>query len=194
MCGDDVGYPIQLYVTGNLKAKNISIATLSELVVLGNIKVEDSFLAIDPAFAQIYCGGDLSINNKAYIDEFPLTVKGKLKCPNFYVEIRQVYNFDVPLEELINIVNMNVADDTEANIVRVADRIIIDDEILVIENDEVDYTDVEMDIIYRKHQIFTSEFEETDIYYGNIEFFKKGKNIYGRQRFKTASKRAKSVC
>ena len=30
MCGDDVGYPIQLYVTGNLKAKNISIATLSE--------------------------------------------------------------------------------------------------------------------------------------------------------------------
>ena len=45
-------------------------------------------------------------------------------------------------------------------------------------NDEVDYTDVEMDIIYRKHQIFTSEFEETDIYYGNIEFFKKGKNIW----------------
>jgi len=89
-----------------------------------------------------------------------------------------VYNFDVPLEELINIVNMNVADDTEANIVRVADRIIIDDEILAIENDEVDYTDVEMDIIYRKHQIFTSEFEETDIYYGNIEFFKKGKNIW----------------
>ena len=73
-----------------------------------------------------------------------------------------MYNFDVPLEELINIVNMNVADDTEANIVRVADRIIIDDEILAIENDEVDYTDVEMDIIYRKHQIFTSEFEETD--------------------------------
>ena len=73
---------------------------------------------------------------------------------------------------------MNVADDTEANIVRVADRIIIDDEILAIENDEVDYTDVEMDIIYRKHQIFTPEFEVTDIYYDNIEFFKKGKNIW----------------
>ena len=178
MCGDDVGYPIQLYVTGNLKAKNISIATLSELVVLGNIKVEDSFLAIDPAFAQIYCGGDLSINNKAYIDEFPLTVKGKLKCPNFYVEIRQVYNFDVPLEELINIVNMNVADDTEANIVRVADRIIIDDEILAIENGETDFTDEEIENIYSKNQIFTPEFEETDIYYDNIEFFKKGKNIW----------------
>ena len=73
---------------------------------------------------------------------------------------------------------MNVADDTEANIVRVADRIIIDDEMLAIENDEVDYTDVEMDIIYRKHQIFTDEFEVTDIYYDNIEFFKKGKNIW----------------
>ena len=162
MCGDDVGYPIQLYVTGNLKAKNISIATLSELVVLGNIKVEDSFLAIDPAFAQIYCGGDLSINNKAYIDEFPLTVKGKLKCPNFYVEIRQVYNFDVPLEELINIVNMNV----------------VDDEILAIENGETDFTDEEIENIYSKNQIFTPEFEVTDIYYDNIEFFKKGKNIW----------------
>ncbi|PHI04313.1 hypothetical protein CA845_11665 [Fusobacterium polymorphum] len=140
--------------------------------------MENSLLALNPALAQIYCGGDLFINNKAYIDEFPLTVKGKLKGQNFYVEIRQVYNFDVPLEELINIVNMNVVDDTEANIVRVADRIIIDDEILAIENDEVDYTDVEMDIIYRKHQIFTPEFEEIDIYYGNIEFFKKGKNIW----------------
>ena len=178
MCGDDVGYPIQLYVTGNLKAKNISIATLSELIVLGNIEIENSLLALNPALAQIYCGEDLSINNKAYIDEFPLTVKGKLKCPNFYVEIRQVYNFDVPLEELINIVNMNVADDTEANIVRVADRIIIDDEILAIENDEVDYTDVEIENIYSKNQIFTPEFEVTDIYYDNIEFFKKGKNIW----------------
>lgn len=178
MCGDDVGYPIQLYVTDNLKAKNISIATLSELIVLGNIEIENSLLALNPALAQIYCGEDLSINNKAYIDEFPLTVKGKLKCPNFYVEIRQVYNFDVPLEELINIVNMNVADDTEANIVRVADRIIIDDEILAIENDEVDYTDVEIENIYSKNQIFTPEFEVTDIYYDNIEFFKKGKNIW----------------
>ena len=89
-----------------------------------------------------------------------------------------MYNFDVPLEELINIVNINVADDTEANIVRVADRIIIDDEILAIENDEVDYTDVEMDIIYRKHQIFTDEYEEGDVSYDNIEFFKKGKNIW----------------
>ena len=178
MCGDDVGYPIQLYVTGNLKAKNISIATLSELIVLGNIEIENSLLALNPALAQIYCGGDLSINNKAYIDEFPLTVKGKLKCPNFYVEIRQVYNFDVPLEELINIVNMNVADDTEASIVRVADRIIIDDEILAIENDEVDYTDVEMDIIYRKHQIFTDEYEEGDVSYDNVKYFKEGKNFW----------------
>ena len=183
MCGDDVGYPIQLYVTGNLKAKNISIATLSELIVLGNIEIENSLLALNPALAQIYCGGDLSINNKAYIDEFPLTVKGKLKCPNFYVEIRQVYNFDVPLEELINIVNMNVADDTEANIVRVADRIIIDDEILAIENDEVDYTDVEMDIIYRKHQIFTDEYEEGDVSYDNVKYFKEGKNFWNDKKF-----------
>lgn len=89
-----------------------------------------------------------------------------------------MYNFDVPLEELINIVNMNVADDIEANIVRVADRIIIDDEILAIENEEVDYTDVEIENIYSKNQIFTPEFEVTDIYYDNIEFFKKGKNIW----------------
>ena len=174
MCGDDVGYPIQLYVTGNLKAKNISIATLSELVVLGNIKVEDSFLAIDPAFAQIYCGGDLSINNKAYIDEFPLTVKGKLKCPNFYVEIRQVYNFDVPLEEF----NIKVSNIDEQNIIKVAQRIIVDDEILAIENGETDFTDEEIENIYSKNQIFTPEFEVTDIYYDNIEFFKKGKNIW----------------
>ena len=177
MCGDDVGYPIQLYVTGNLKAKNISIATLSELIVLGNIEVEDSLFAVDPALAQIYCGGDLSVN-KAYIDQFPLKVKGKLKSSRFYVDIYNANYFDVPFEELINIVYIEVADDTEANIIRVADRIIIDDEILAIENDEVDYTDVEMDIIYRKHQIFTDEFEVTDIYYDNIEFFKKGKNIW----------------
>ena len=31
---------------------------------------------------------------------------------------------------------------------------------------------------YSKNQIFTPEFEEVDIYYDNIEFFKKGKNIW----------------
>ena len=182
MCGDDVGYPIQLYVTGNLKAKNISIAKVAEIIVLGNIEIEDSLFAIIMAGGQIYCGGDLSVN-KAYIDEFPLKVKGKLKSSRFYVDIYNANYFDVPFEELINIVYIEVADDTEANIIRVADRIIIDDEILAIENDEVDYTDVEIDIIYRKHQIFTDEYEEGDVFYDNVKYFKEGKNFWNDKKF-----------
>ena len=177
MCGDDVGYPIQLYVTGNLKAKNISIAKVAEIIVLGNIEIEDSLFAIIMAGGQIYCGGDLSVN-KAYIDEFPLKVKGKLKSSRFYVDIYNANYFDVPFEELINIVYIEVADDTEANIIRVAQRVIIDDEILAIENRETDFTDEEIENIYSKNQIFTPEFKETDIYHDNIEFFKKGKNFW----------------
>ena len=173
MCGDDVGYPIQLYVTGNLKAKNISIATLSELIVLGNIEIENSLLALNPALAQIYCGGDLSVN-KAYIENFPLNIKGEIKSSNFYVEISEPYNFDLPLEEF----NIKVSNIDKQNIIKVAQRIIVDDEILAIENGETDFTDEEIENIYNKHQIFTPEFEEADIYHDNIEFFKKGKNIW----------------
>ena len=173
MCGGNVGYPIQLYVTGNLKAKNISIATLSELIVLGNIEIENSLLALNPALAQIYCGGDLSVN-KAYIENFPLNIKGEIKSSNFYVEISEPYNFDLPLEEF----NIKVSNIDEQNIIKVVQRIIVDDEILAIENGETDFTDEEIENIYSKNQIFTPEFKETDIYHDNIEFFKKGKNIW----------------
>ena len=112
--------------------------------------------------------------NKAYIENFPLNIKGKIESSNFYVEISKPYNFDLPLEEF----NIKVSNIDEQNIIKVAQRIIVDDEILAIENGETDFTDEEIENIYSKNQIFTPEFEETDIYHDNIEFFKKGKNIW----------------
>lgn len=177
MCGNDVGYPIQLYVTGNLKVRNISMASLSELIVLGNIEIEDNLLALNPALSQIYCGGDLSVN-KAYIENFPLKVKGKIKSSSFYIEISESYNFDLPLEEL----NIEASDILEANIIKVAQKVIVDDKILAIENDVADYTDEEIENIYNKNQIFTPEFEEADIYYDNVIFLKEEKNIWNNKK------------
>jgi len=51
MCGDDVGYPIQLYVTGNLKAKNISIAKYIVANIIGGISVKGYVLPHKSAFS-----------------------------------------------------------------------------------------------------------------------------------------------
>ncbi|ASK32182.1 hypothetical protein CEY12_19730 [Chryseobacterium sp. T16E-39] len=100
MYGTDVGYPICLYVTGNLTAENVVMSSLSDIVVRGNIEIIKDFYAINTDCGYIACGGNFNAMN-AYVESFSLTVQSTLNVPNFYYHVNLSRNdIDASLDEL----------------------------------------------------------------------------------------------
>lgn len=100
MYGTDVGYPIALYVTGNLTVENVVMSSLSDIVVLGNIEVKKDCYAVNTECGRIACGGNFSAAN-VYLESFGLTAKGSLNVPNFhyYVNLSRE-DIETSLDEL----------------------------------------------------------------------------------------------
>lgn len=82
---DTVGLPGMVYVTGNLKAENILLQGMGELVVNGNIDLGYSFFAQESMGGQLVCKGQFS-TQYGYIYDYQgmvdirNLVNGKIYC------------------------------------------------------------------------------------------------------------------
>ncbi|MCW3465888.1 hypothetical protein [Chitinophaga nivalis] len=83
MHGTDVGYPMYLYVTGNVRAKNIVISGLADVIIRGNTTLTESLFALDLSNGQLSFYGDFSAKY-VYLEKFPLHIAGKADIPHLY--------------------------------------------------------------------------------------------------------------
>ena len=186
MYGTDVGYPICLYVTGNLTVNNVVMSSLSDLVVLGNIEVKKAFYAVNTECGYIACGGNFSAAN-VYLESFGLTVKGNLNVPDFhyYVNLSRT-DIDTSLEDLD--INIGQLAGTAA-IACGESGIKYFDLMEDIENGDLDFDDLDeaemskVDAIYKENFVFKaqhySKHNEFDVSNKVYQEILKGEDIFG---------------
>jgi hypothetical protein len=187
MYGTDIGYPICLYVTGNLTAENVVMSSLSDIVVLGNIEVKNAFYAVNTDCGYIACGGNFNAKN-VYLESFGLTVKGNLNVPNFhyYVNLSRE-DIDTSLDELS--INIGQLGDT-APVAFGESGIKYFDLMEDIENGDLDFDDLDesemskVDALYKENFIFKSQHyskhNEFDVSNKVYQALLKGEDIFAQ--------------
>lgn len=185
--GTDIGYPICLYVTGNLTAENVVMSSLSDIVVLGNIEVKKDFYAVNTECGYIACNGNFSAVN-VYLESFGLTVKGNLNVPNFhyYVNLSRE-DIGTSLDELS--INIGHLGDTKP-IACGESGIKYFDLMEDIENGDLDFDDLDesemnkVDALYKENFVFKpqhySRHNEFDVSNKVYEALLKGEDIFAR--------------
>ncbi|SHG41293.1 hypothetical protein [Pedobacter caeni] len=186
MYGTDAGYPICLYVTGNLTAENVVISSLSDIVVLGNIEVKKAFYAVNTECGRIACAGNFAAAH-AYIASFGLTVKGNLNLPdfNYYVNLSRE-DIDTSLEDLgIDIGNLGDTEPIACGESGIKYFELMED----IENGDLDFDDLDedemgkVDALYKENFVFKphhySKHNEFDVSNKVYKEILKGEDIFG---------------
>lgn len=85
MFGSDLGYPMYLYVTGDLFVHDIAISQLAEIIVLGNTHIKGTLLAIDASVGSLQLAGNLYAKS-LFLNRFPLRIHGTLTAERLTYE------------------------------------------------------------------------------------------------------------
>ncbi|NSL85985.1 hypothetical protein ECE50_004030 [Chitinophaga sp. Mgbs1] len=164
--GTDVGYPMYLYVTGNLKAENLLISQLADVIVKGDITVKSTLLNIDVTCGNLYCGGNYMGKN-VYLEKAGMDVKRNLTAENFYyyVNIGRTEDNRTPLKDL----NIEIGGDKQFTAMPCGESgICFFSEMLEIEEGLIDLDSISseektrINNLYKVNQVFIDE-----LYKGN---------------------------
>jgi hypothetical protein len=185
MYGTDIGYPICLYVTGNLTAENVVLSSLSDIVVLGNIEVKKAFYAVHTECGYIACKGNFSATN-LYLESFGLTVQGSLNVPNFYYYVNLSRNdINASLDELsINVSQLANTEPFACGESGIKYFDLMED----IENGDLDFDNLDeseitkVNLLYQENFVFKPQYyskhNEFDISNKAYKEILKGENIF----------------
>lgn len=163
MFGSDVGYPICLYVTGNITAAGIALCQYANLITRGNIQVSGTVLAVDASIGQLLCCGDL---NAACIYQYryPFDVRGTMSAASFVYHTRaRMWKEDGELKEA----GVEVGRIEARRIVTcIEPEIEVFDEMIALETGAIEWDDLDerererIDALFERHKVLIPELQK----------------------------------
>ena len=162
MYGSDIGYPLYLYVTGNLIVDNlVVVSALADIIVKGNLAVNKNLYQADIENGNLHCGGNFRAKN-VYLEKSGLMVGGSASADKFYYRIN-IFRGETPATPLKEL-GINLADETKLNPIACGESgIKVFEELIALEEGDMDYDELtreeqkRIDRLYETNKIFVAE-------------------------------------